>query len=170
MEAKVSESKLVIRDAKRDEWPQISELLVAAYSEYDKDMPPDVWDWYCHDIADVRKRSADSELIIALSDNIIAGSVTLYPDGSREGWPKGWAGIRLLGVHPDFRGKGIGRALMEECVRRCRERGTKIIGLHTTEMMKIARGMYERMGFKQVPQFDFHPSPDRTIYAYRLDV
>ena len=121
-------------------------------------------------MSDVQSRMADSELIIAEINNHIAGAVTLYPQGSDNGWPEGWAGIRLLAVHPDYRGQGIGRALMEECIRRCRERGTKTLGLHTTELMKVAREMYERMGFKRTHEFDFHPTPDNVVYAYRLDL
>jgi ribosomal protein S18 acetylase RimI-like enzyme len=59
---------------------------------------------------------------------------------------------------------------MDECVRRCRERGIATIGLHTTETMDIARRMYERMGFVRVPEFDFHPAPGVVVMAYRLDL
>ena len=44
------------------------------------------------------------------------------------------------------------------------------LGLHTTEKMSVARGMYERMGFVRVPEFDFHPAPQVVVMAYRLDL
>jgi ribosomal protein S18 acetylase RimI-like enzyme len=163
-------NKITLRNAQSGEFKLVSRLLVAAYQQYEKSMPPDSWIWYRNDMSDVQSRMADSELIIAEIDNHIAGAVTLYPQGADNGWPEGWAGIRLLAVHPDYRGQGIGRALMEECIRRCRERGTKTLGLHTTELMKVAREMYERMGFKRTPEFDFHPTPDNVVYAYRLDL
>jgi hypothetical protein len=59
---------------------------------------------------------------------------------------------------------------MEECIHRCRERGTKTIGLHTTELMKVARAMHEQIGFERIPEFDFHPAPDTVVCAYRLDL
>jgi len=161
--------EIKLRDARVDELDIIAKLLVAAYQEYKEFMPADRWDWYRNDIIDVHSRMANSELIVAEVRNNIAGAVTLYPQGSNNGWPAGWAGIRLLAVHPDYRGRGIGRALMEECIHRCRERGTKTIGLHTTELMKVARAMYERIGFERIPEFDFHPAPDTTVFAYRLD-
>jgi ribosomal protein S18 acetylase RimI-like enzyme len=163
-------NKITLRNAQSGEFKLVSRLLVAAYQQYEKSMPPDSWIWYRNDMSDVQSRMADSELIIAEIDNHIAGAVTLYPQGADNGWPEGWAGIRLLAVHPDYRGQGIGRALMEECIRRCRERGTKTLGLHTTELMKVAREMYERMGFKRTTEFDFHPTPDNVVYAYRLDL
>ena len=119
---------------------------------------------------DVRGRMAHSNLFIAEVDNRIVGTVTLYSHGSSQGWPEDWAGIRLLAVHPDYREHGIGRALMEECLRRCRRLGITTIGLHSTELMEVARRMYERMGFKRVPEFDFHPDPKRVVFAYRFDL
>jgi len=78
--------------------------------------------------------------------------------------------VRLLAVHPAYRGQGIDRALMEECIRRCRQSKVAVIGLHTTEVMDIARQMYERMGFERFPESDFHPAPGVTVVAYRLQL
>jgi len=106
-------------------------------------------------------------------DGQLVGTVTLYLDAghsSQGGWPNGWAGIRLLAVRPAYRGRGIGRALMQECVRRCRNQGIAAVGLHTTEMMDVARRMYEKMGFVRVPEFDFYPRPGVVVMAYRLDL
>ncbi len=145
-------------------------MLKAAYEEYAASLSPASWNAYLENIMDVHGRLPVSQLIVAEVDKRLAGAVTLYLDGSEEGWREGWAGIRLLAVHPDHRGRGIGRALMEECIRRCRERRIRTIGLHTTELMAIARGMYERMGFQRVPEFDFHPAPGVVVTAYKLDL
>jgi ribosomal protein S18 acetylase RimI-like enzyme len=163
-------SEIILRDAQPNELEDVSQLLVVAYKEYEEFMPADRWDWYRNDMMDVSARTSDSELIVAEINKRIVGTVTLYSEGSINVWPAGWAGIRLLAVHPDYRGKGIGHALMDECITRCRKHGTKTIGLHTTELMKVARSMYERMGFKRVPEFDFHPQPDKVVFAYRLDI
>ena len=59
---------------------------------------------------------------------------------------------------------------MDECIRRSRAMGSRALSLHTTRAMDVARGMYERMGFVRVPEYDFHPSPDVVVIAYRLDL
>jgi GNAT superfamily N-acetyltransferase len=164
--------KLVVRAAGADELDQVALLLKAAYQEYEETIPPDVWQAYLENIMDVRSRLAEAELIVAELNGRLTGAVTLYlkPSGSPDSiWPEDWAGIRLLGVHPSYRGHGVGRALMEYCISRCRELGVKTIGLHTTTFMGIARGMYERMGFVRVPEYDFHPTLDTVVMAYRLD-
>ncbi len=161
---------LNLRDARPNEIEEVSQLLVLAYQQYQKFLSPERWDWYRSNIVDVKGRMADSDLIVAEMKNKIVGTVTLYTHGPDQGWPEGWAGIRLLAVHPDYRGHGIGRALMEECLSRCRISGKQTIGLHTTELMEVARAMYERMGFRRAPEFDFHPDPESVVFAYRLDL
>ena len=162
---------LIIRDAQPRELNSISLLLKDSYKQYRNSIPPERFQGYLEDIIDVRGRLGDSELIVAELDHKLAGCVTLYLDGAKsfaDAWPEGWAVIRLLAVHPDFRGRCIGRELMNECIHRCRKAKIKNIGLHTTEMMEVAQHMYERMGFVRVPEYDFHPAPGITVMAYRL--
>ena len=167
------EERLRIRDAGSEELDQVALLIRDAYVEYQASFPPEVWEGYARDIMDVRSRLDTSELIVAEHAGGVVGAVTFYPNASpsEQGeWPPGWTGVRLLAVHPDARGLGIGRALMDECLRRSRQRGAGTLGLHTTELMAVARGMYERMGFVRMPEFDFHPAPGVVVIAYRLDL
>jgi GNAT superfamily N-acetyltransferase len=162
---------LRLRDARPDELDRVALLLRDAYLEYEKFLPRDAWEYYLNDIMNVRGRLGAADLIVAELGGELAGSVTLYLKPSGEaGWPAGWAGVRLLAVHPSCRGRGIGRALMDECIRRCRQRGIVTLGLHTTMMMEVARGMYERMGFVRIPEYDFRPRPETVVMAYRLDL
>ena len=162
---------LIIRNAGPGELDEVSLLLRAAYQQYENVIRPEGWKLYLEDIVDVRSRLEESELIVAEMEHRPVGCVTLYLDASKsfpEAWPEGWAVVRLLAVHPDFRGKCVDHALMEECINRCRRAKIKVIGLHTTEVMDIARHMYERMGFVRIPEHDFHPAPDVTVMAYYL--
>jgi ribosomal protein S18 acetylase RimI-like enzyme len=164
---------LLIRNARPDELDNVSLLLKVAYQQYENIIRPEAWQSYLEDIMDVRSRLGQADLIVAELDHRLAGSVTLYLDGSHsfpEAWPTGWAMVRLLAVHPEYRHQGIGRALMEECIRRCRQAKVAVIGLHTTEAMDIARQMYERIGFVRFPESDFHPAPGVTVMAYRLQL
>jgi ribosomal protein S18 acetylase RimI-like enzyme len=162
---------LTIRNARPGEMDNVSLLLKDAYAQYETFIPREAWKRYLEDIMDVRSRLGESDLIVAELNHRLVGCVTLYLDGSKtfpEAWPEGWAVVRLLAVHPDFHGQGIGHALMQECIRRCRQFNISAIGLHTTEVMDIARRMYERIGFERFPESDFHPAPDITVMAYRL--
>ncbi len=52
-----------------------------------------------------------------------------------------------IAVHPDERGRGVGRALLAECIRRSAAAGAQAIYLEVRQSNRIAIRMYEREGF-----------------------
>lgn len=169
---------VVVRDAQVEELDDVARLLADSYREYrpGPDTPERLraeFAEYENNIVDVRSRLADAVLIVAEIEGNLMGSVTYYPSrssGTGEHWPAGWAGIRLLGVSPRARGRGLGRLLTEECIARARAEGASVVGLHTTRLMVTARRLYERMGFQRVPEYDFVVADDFVVMAYRLDL
>jgi ribosomal protein S18 acetylase RimI-like enzyme len=154
-------------------------LLRAAYGQYEADLPRENWERYLADVVDIEGRSDASELLVADLDGSLLGCVSYYPPGLEvsypsdafsEPWPREWSAIRLLAVDPSARGAGVGRLLTDACLARSREQGATGVGLHTTSFMKVARAMYERMGFTRAPAYDFHPAPTITVEAYSLSL
>src|SRR2546430_9159978 len=177
----ISPRKLVIRDAHQEDRDAVSALLIGAYAQY---MPASLesispteragWEGYRQNIADVWSRAPISSTIVAERDGKLLGSVNYYgpgrADSSDNTWPPEWASIRLLGVSPEARGLGIGRALMDECLRRARAHRAGGMGFHTTWFMGFARAGYLRRGFKRVPAPHLHPTPDLTAEAHALEL
>ncbi len=159
-----------VRDARTDEAGQVVALVLEAYEEFGDFVTPEFQAIFRADAADVESRAPFTDLIVAESDGTIVGAVTFYRDGSGygEGWPRGWAALRLLAVAPSVRGHGIGRALTTECVRRAEAGGCPAIGLHTTRFMKDARRLYEGMGFQRVPELDVEYAPNFPVMGYLL--
>jgi GNAT superfamily N-acetyltransferase len=62
---------------------------------------------------------------------------------------------------------GIGRALMEACIARAKERGHLQVIIHTTDAMRVAWVMYEARGFQRSPDLDFLQGA-LQVYGFRL--
>jgi ribosomal protein S18 acetylase RimI-like enzyme len=171
----------VIREAHPEELDEVRALLVTAYLEHlppaSAPLPPaarESWESYRANIADVRSRLPHAKLLVATVGDRPLGTVTFYPRaGAAAQYPElpaAWAAFRLLGVHPDARGQGLGRLLTVECIQRARAAEAPVLGLHTTSVMAQARAMYVRMGFRASTEHDFSPAPGLVVEGYRLDL
>jgi predicted N-acetyltransferase YhbS len=171
---------LSVRDAEPADHQAIRDVLGAAYRQYEPLLPPEIFANYFQDILDVESRARTGQLIVAEHLGRIVGAVSFFGDASAEGfeWPPRWAGLRALGVDPAVRGRGIGHALMRTCLDRALAAGASVLCLHSTVFMTEAVAMYEAMGFRRAPSFDFDvtkslgrddPEP-LLILAYRLDL
>ena len=163
---------LVIRDARPSERDAIADLTLRAYGEYATIMDPVAWDGLESAIKAALTSNDRIDRIVAEDNGEILGSVLLFPPAmqayefskERAAAPE----LRLLAVAPDARGKGVGEALVTECIRRAKAIGAHELGLHTSRSMRSAMRLYERMGFVRAPERDFHPPGTETVEGYRL--
>ena len=161
-----------VRDAREDERDAIRELTLRAYEEFATVMTPSAWAGLEQAVRAALASSAEADRIVAERDGALVGGVMLYPPAAdayggaveRASWPE----VRLLAVAPEARGLGVGRALMDECVRRARRAGATALGLHTSASMRSAMRIYERMGFVRAPEYDFRPAGAEVVEGYRL--
>lgn len=101
--------------------------------------------------------------------NEIIGMAFLVPRGNpTEIFEAEWSYIRMVGVHPDFGGKGIGKRLTQICIDFAKKTDEKVVALHTSEYMNAARHIYESLGFKQVRELE--PRYGKRYWIYNLEL
>lgn len=126
---------------------------------------------YLDVIADTRDRSTDADIVVALDDaGQVVGCVTFVLPGSR--WAElsgpGEAEFRMLGVHPQARGRGVGRALAAWCISHARGLGLRRLLLCSLPTMTAAHRVYAGLGFRRLPELDWSPEPGLLLQAFEL--
>jgi ribosomal protein S18 acetylase RimI-like enzyme len=159
----------VVRELRESEHAEAGEVTAQAYAEFATGEPR--WNSYVDHLADVSSRSRRAQVLGAFLDGRVVGTVTLeleqrvYPDSPPLAPDE--AHIRMLGVHPDYRRRGVARALIEASVEAARQRGKKVLTLHTAERMQAAQRLYEALDFSRGPDEDY---AGMRLLCYRLDL
>ncbi|HJU84671.1 MAG TPA: GNAT family N-acetyltransferase [Holophagaceae bacterium] len=168
--------QLTIRDLQEDEHDELGELMVEVYSKLEGFPTPAEQPAYYRMLADIGRFAGkkDARVLVAITaDQELAGGVVYFGDMAEYGsggaatQVKNASGIRLLGVGSKFRNLGAGKALTQACIQLARGRGHSQVVLHTTHAMRIAWGLYERMGFQRSEDLDFSQE-GLPVFGFRL--
>jgi len=147
-------------------------------------------------IAPERPDTADARMLI---DELEQHLTPYYPATSRHGYsveklikqgvaffmarqddvPAGCGGVQFFGteygelkrmfVRPQFRGLGLAKLMLEHLEQYTREHGINLLRLETGIHQKEAIGLYERMGFKNIPPFgDYVDDPLSRFFEKRI--
>lgn len=152
-----------------EEHSELADLTVAAYRHVGH-----VESSYENELRDVAGRVQGAVVLVAVDEDDgdrLLGGVTFVPDHASpyaEFDIEHAAGIRMLAVHPDAQGQGIGEELTLECIERARSLGRREVILHSTPWMTVAHGIYERLGFTRDPNLDWWPEPNVELFGFRL--
>ena len=124
-------------------------------------------------LRDAATRDREAELWVATAEDAdeILGCVTICPPGSpwRELAAPDEGEFRMLAVAPEARGRGVGEALARMCLDRFRADGARGVVICSLPQMKAAHRVYERLGFRRVPELDWEPVPGVELHGYRID-
>lgn len=163
-----------VRAVRPEEYREAGEVTALAYREF---VRPGEQDWgdYLRELADVAGRAGRTLVLVAVEDGRVLGTATLELTGrveaghEREPLPPNEAHVRMVGVHPEARGLGVGRVLMEACITEARKAGKSLLTLNTTQRMRVAQSMYKGMGFRRGPDRVFDDGFVLLSYFLRLD-
>ena len=167
---------MIIRDARPEDAPFLAKCLIAGMHFYDFETEiPEYKDIY-YDLVDCEKRTdllySYKDSRIAEVDGKVVGSLLSYPgDNYKElrrksfavFWPDyiaideeseletgpGEYYLDTLAVLPEYRRRGIGRALLEDGIKRGEEAGYDLITLVVDSNMPDLIRLYESVGFQK---------------------
>ena len=92
------------------------------------------------------RRSAQERIWIAEREGRIVGCVAIVKFSEKE------AQLRWLLLHPDVRGLGLGRKLVEEALAFSRDAGYSSVFLWTVNTLPAAAGLYRSVGFHEIEE------------------
>jgi ribosomal protein S18 acetylase RimI-like enzyme len=165
----VSEPSFGVREARPEEYDELGRITVEAYRR-----AGETEDDYYPELLDVAARARHVPLLAAVEEGSgrLLGTATFVPGPGpyHEGDFGDVASMRMLAVAPAAQGRGVGRALVAECIARTRAGGRTGIALYTRPFMTAAHRLYESLGFRRVPERDWEFEPGEWLWAYRLDL
>jgi GNAT superfamily N-acetyltransferase len=157
-----------LRDFRSSDAHDVNRVALAAFTEF-AGLYSD-WPAMSSRIARTSALADSGEIIVAELEGNITGAVAYIPaDRPKPAiFKSAWPIIRMLVVDPVHRGKGLGRALAEECLRRAKRDRAVAIALHTSPIMTVALPMYLKMGFEFVQDAPPIHGVPYGIYLLRL--
>jgi len=150
-----------LRPATNIDCEPVRNLVFTVLAEYHLKPDPACTDADLCDIEQSYLRRGGVFCVLEEQDGSIIGSYGLYPVEA------GTCELRKMYLHRDYRGKGLGRRLLEDALANARRSGFKTVTLETASVLKEAIRLYEAYGFK--PYTPAHLSC-RCDQAYRLDL
>ena len=159
---------LLVRRATPDDHPAIGAVTVAAYEPFLADVESD----YRRHLENAERRDREAELWVAELDGRLVGTVTYCPVGSpwRELAREDEGEFRMLAVHPDAQGHGVGGVLVERCDERAVADGLRAMVLCSQSGMAAAHRVYQRMGYTRDPGRDWSPVPGVDLVSFAKEL
>ncbi|WP_414566650.1 MULTISPECIES: GNAT family N-acetyltransferase [unclassified Anabaena] len=89
--------------------------------------------------------------------------------GALKYFPEGYAEVKRMYTKPGFRGKGIGKKILNQIELTAKQSNIYTLRIETGIYQPEAIGLYEKLGFYRIPSFgDYQPDPLSLFLEKRL--
>lgn len=140
--------EIIIRVAKLSDIPQIYDIEVRSFkSPYPISL-----------LTSLLIIAQDLFLVAELKSKIV-GYVIALLRGKRMGH------IVSIAVHPEYRGRGLGKILLREILKKLRSKGAIFVRLEVRVSNKVAISLYEKMGFWKVYEIPRYYQDGESCYV-----
>lgn len=147
-----------IRLAGSDDVSGIATLLAESFAEYRSQYTQRGFEATVLNVELVANRLAEGPIWVAVRNALVMGTVSAVRKGDA-------LYVRGMAVRPAARGLGIGERLLNEIEDYASREGLRRMFLSTTPFLDRAIGLYEKAGFRRVPEgpHDLHSTPLFTM-------
>jgi putative acetyltransferase len=135
-------------------WPSDRKIVEELFREYANSIDADIcFQGFEQELGSLPGKYAapDGCVLLASADENWAGCVALRSLGN------GICEMKRLYVRPNFRGRAIGRILVEDLIGRARLIGYSALRLDTLPSMQAAQSLYADLGFKTISPYYENP-------------
>ena len=130
-----------LRCANNHDCPGIAQLVFAVLREYSLKPAPESTDADLKDIERSYIKSGGAFLVLEAKDGSIVGAYGLYRID------RATCELRKMYLQKSFRGRGLGKLLMEDALANARRMGFKKVTLETASVLTEAISLYKSYGF-----------------------
>ena len=150
-----------LRRASNSDGEKIAELVFSVLAEYALKPDPDCTDADVKDIERSYFGQGGVFYVLEEEDGSVVGAYGLYRIDKKR------CELRKMYLCRSYRGKGLGKFLLEDALARARQMGFETVTLETTSVLKEAIGLYKSYGFAE-----YRPAhlSSRCDQAYKLDL
>jgi putative acetyltransferase len=127
---------------------ELADLIRTVFREFRIDRPGTVYFDPTTDNLYELFRAQGSVYWIAEENGVMAGGCGIYPTS---GLPYGCAELVKFYLLQQWRGKGIGKALMDKCIESAKQLGYSKLYLESLPELSKAVSMYLKSGFSHIP-------------------
>ncbi len=138
--------------------PEVQELLALHHEEMTAFSPPGT----AHVLDLAALQAPDIEVYAAWNESQLLSIGALRQHA-------GFAEIKSMRAHPDARGIGAGKAMLDHLIERARSNGNTILRLETgtSDLFAAANGLYQSYGFEECPPFAGYPPTEFNRFYER---
>lgn len=136
---------VIIRDLRKEDNPALAKVVRDTLAEFGANHPNTVYYDPTTDTLFEVFQTPRSKYFLAEINKKIVGGGGIYPT---DGLPPDTCELVKMYLLPEARRLGLGRTLIEKCIKAAAENGFKKIYLETMPELKQALNVYEKFGFE----------------------
>ncbi len=130
-----------LRPANNKDCEKVTNLVYEVLKEYNLKPDPAATDADIRDIEQSYFRRGGTFCVLEEEDGSVIGAYGLYPVD------KATCELRKMYLHSSYRGRGLGKLLLEDALSKAKQAGFKKMTLETASVLKEAISLYKSYGF-----------------------